>query len=394
MQPFLKHFQKTVLIVSVWCCFATQAETTELAGIRGDNPSLESPPADASTLKKIQAVYAEAFTLTTCEPGETAFSTLGESKRLTQNEYENFDYHPSSAPSLIRYCATELRNAGNAPFVLYHGRPTSGVVVLFHGLSDSPFYMESIAQAAFTAGHNVVVGLLPGHGLQENALAVLHDPNLKGVWRQHVARVIAAAKPLGSGLILGGFSTGGALVTDYALQHSHEVTGLALFSGALRLPANAEALTKFPFAKYIAQWTELSYATLGVNPFKYPSVSSYAASELMAIIRDIRSILQNNKTLNLPIFVAHSEYDWVTPIGGVEELMANVNGEHTFFRIAKSMEVCHDALPLNVAQIALIPRPEKVSADSCSNNKANPTHAKMLAMFEFFLANHIGTLEN
>jgi|GEM_PF-704933 pimeloyl-ACP methyl ester carboxylesterase len=384
MQRFLKYLQRVILVSSLLCGFGTQADTNHLDSLR----------AGISALQNIQAVYADTFTLNACKPNETTFSTLVESELVVLADYNSFYSHSSSVPSLVRYCAKELRNLGNAPFVLYHGRPTLGVVVLFHGLSDSPFYLESIAQAAFTAGYNVVVGLLPGHGLRENALDVLHDPSLKSIWRQHVHEVISAARPLGRELILGGFSTGGALVTDYALQNTHKVTGLALFSGALRLPANAETLTKFPFAKYIAKWTELSYATLGENPFKYPSISSYAASELMSIIRDIRSILQNNKTLYLPIFVAHSELDSVTPIAGVEELMANVNGEHTFFRLAKSLEVCHDALPLNDAQIALIPQTNKISADSCSFKNANPVHANMLATFEFFLADQIGSLKN
>lgn len=371
MHRFLKHIQKMILFVSVLGCFVTQADTV--------------------ALNNLEAVYADSLTLTECEQNEAAFSTLNISNLVPTLTSKNANI---TVPSLIRYCATQLRNPGNAPFVLYHGHSTHGVVVLFHGLSDSPFYMESIAQAAFTAGYNVVVGLLPGHGLRENALAVLHDANLKSIWRQHVAQVIHAAKPLGQDLILGGFSTGGALVTDYALQNSPEVTGLALFSGALRLPPNAETLTKFPFAKYIAQWTELSYQTSGANPFKYPSVSSYAAGELMAIIRDIRRVLSNNQSLDLPIFVAHSEHDWVTPIGGVEELTANVNGEHTFFRIAKSLAVCHDALPMSSAQIQLIPQPEKLTADSCSQKKANPVHAKMLGMFEFFLVNQSSTFNN
>ena len=124
------------------------------------------------------------------------------------------------------------------------------------------------------------------------------------------------------------------------------------------------------------------------------SIATVGYLLLLLLLFTIRSVLLHNKSLYLPIFVAHSEHDWVTPITGVEELMANVKGEHTFFRLAKSLEVCHDALPLNDAQIALIPQTNKISADSCSFKNANPVHANMLATFEFFLADQIGSLKN
>ncbi len=139
----------------------------------------------------------------------------------------------------FKVCSGALRNHGNAPYILHHKETTAKVFVLFHGLSDSPFYLLSIAQSLHQQGHNVVVGLLPGHG-KKQADADMQDPLLSDRWRSHVSEVINIVQPLGDKLVLGGFSTGGVLVTEYSLRNPERVDGLLLFSGALALSSSVE----------------------------------------------------------------------------------------------------------------------------------------------------------
>lgn len=42
--------------------------------------------------------------------------------------------------NVFRVCSDSLKNDGNAPYILHHNKVTEKVVVLFHGLSDSPFF--------------------------------------------------------------------------------------------------------------------------------------------------------------------------------------------------------------------------------------------------------------
>ena len=116
---------------------------------------------------------------------------------------------------LHRYtvCGNVLRNEGNAPFVLHHDTPSKKVAVLVHGLSDSPFFMREISNILFNEGYDVIVPLLPGHGLRDDEGA-MSDSNLAERWQAHVDEVIALADNMSDTLIVGGFSTGGALAVE------------------------------------------------------------------------------------------------------------------------------------------------------------------------------------
>jgi esterase/lipase len=302
---------------------------------------------------------------------------------------------PTLADAQFVFCAEELRNAGNAPFVLWH-RQFDGsmatdhpVVVLLHGLSDSPFYLQSVAQAVHQAGMNVVVGLLPGHGLKTNSESILHDNNLRQIWRDYTDNLIAASNSLGNGIVVGGFSTGGALAVDHILRYPGQTKGLLLFSGALALADNAETLSKIPFAKWLSKWIDGDYPEAGTNPYKYPNISSHAALILMDIIRNIRTGLHDSTGLKLPIFVAHSQSDNVTPIAGVEGLLSFSVAEHTVIQIAESMAVCHAAVPLTKQQVQQINEKDPNPLVNCDSPEYNPVHAQMIAMMQFYLLNSV-----
>ena len=176
--------------------------------------------------------------------------------------------------NVFRVCSDSLKNDGNAPYILHHNKVTEKVVVLFHGLSDSPFYFRSIAQSMHQQGHNVVVALMPGHG-KKQADDDMQDPELADHWRAHVSEVVEYAAVLGKQSYLGGFSTGGALATEYILQNPKAVKGLMLFSGALALDSSVESLAHIWGIQWLAKILDGEYATQGPNPYKYPSVARF-----------------------------------------------------------------------------------------------------------------------
>jgi alpha-beta hydrolase superfamily lysophospholipase len=321
------------------------------------------------------------------EQSAVADFTALHSQTLTSQPCTEVSLLPEHA---IRFCAQELRNDGNAPFILQHHTNSQqttapAVVVLFHGLSDSPFYLHSIATALHAQGVNVVVGLLPGHGLRTGAEEILHDNQLRAIWRDYVDALIAAVRPLGQQVIVGGFSTGGALAVDYVLRHPGDTAGLTLFSGALKLADNAESLSKIPFAKWLAKWMDGDYPEQGDNPYKYPDISSHAALILMDIIRNIRTGLHDSTGLKMPIFVAHSQADTVTPIAGVRGLLTFSVAEHTVVEIAESMAVCHAAVPLTGQQVAQIGQADPNPLVACDSPEANPIHPQMIALLNSYL---------
>ena len=68
---------------------------------------------------------------------------------------------------LMVFSPTVLRDKpGNYPQILHSGQVSAQVIVLVHGLTDSPYYMQAIAEDFARKGFNVVLPLLPAHGLR------------------------------------------------------------------------------------------------------------------------------------------------------------------------------------------------------------------------------------
>jgi len=288
--------------------------------------------------------------------------------------------------NVFRVCSASLKNDGNAPYILHHNKVTEKVVVLFHGLSDSPFYLRSIAQSIHQQGNNVIVALMPGHG-KKQADEDMQDSELADRWRVHVAELIDYSARLGKQRYLGGFSTGGSLATEYILQNPNTVKGLMLFSGALALDNSVETMAHIWGIQWLAKILDGEYATLGPNPYKYPSVARFSAFELTEVIFSIRDLIEHGATLNLPIFAAHSMADTTTPIIGVKNLMVANKGPNTLFEISQEMDVCHADVVINDEQLSDMQYDASMLQEilPCDVPKANPKHAEMLDELSKFL---------
>jgi pimeloyl-ACP methyl ester carboxylesterase len=288
--------------------------------------------------------------------------------------------------NVFRVCSDSLKNDGNAPYILHHNKVTEKVVVLFHGLSDSPFFLGSIAQSLYQQGNNVIVVLMPGHG-KKQADADMQDPGLADRWRAHVSEIIDYAASLGKQRYLGGFSTGGALATEYILQNPQSVKGLMLFSGALALNSKVESMANIWGIRWLAKVLDGEYATQGPNPYKYPSVARFSAFELTEVIFSIRDLIKQGAEFNLPLFVAHSVADKTIPIIGVKNLMAVNKGHNTFFEISLDADVCHADVVINEEQLSEMQYDASLLEEilPCDVPKANPKHAEMLDSLSQFL---------
>ena len=288
-----------------------------------------------------------------------------------------------------RVCSKQLKNEGNAPFILHHGDKTPKVFVLFHGLSDSPFFLTSIAQALYDQGYNVMVALLPGHG-RKDADQDMQDPKLAARWHANIQKIVAIAPSFGDTLYIGGFSTGGTLAVQYVLENPNKAKGLLLFSGALALDSSVETMANIWGIKWLAKTLDGDYQSIGPNPYKYPSVARYSAFQLTDVIFSVRELIAQNQPLDLAIFAAHSEADVTTPIVGVNDLLAYNKGENTLFSIPKDLDVCHADLVVNKMQIEQINFDETqvIEILPCSIPKANPQHQEMLQALKIFVSKH------
>ena len=202
-----------------------------------------------------------------------------------------------------------LKKDWNHSFLLTPDNP-KGVVVLLHGLTDSPYSVRNIAFLYFQRGF-VAMGIrTPGHGTVPGGLA-------KCSWNEWVAATRLAARearklsPEGTPLHMVGFSQGGALAVKYALDALEDNSlprpdRLVLISpmiGITRLSRLAEFValpSVLPLFKQAA-WLSISPE---FNPFKYNSFPVNAVKQARLLItgkrRQIARLYETGKLKEMP----------------------------------------------------------------------------------------------
>lgn len=215
--------------------------------------------------------------------------------------------------------------AGNGPRIFHHGKKTDHVIILTHGLSDSPRYVEDVGKCFYHAGLNVVLPLLPGHGLVDPDRA-FEDKNLDTCWRQKLDQTIELASRLGEVISLGGFSTGGALSYNRILRDMEKggnaiQGGLFLFSAAIKLIPWSQFLIDIS-SRVLIKKLDDNLKGKGPDPYKYPVLPKFGAKELVDIIEE-NDRLSKEKKLEQPVFAAHFLLDDTADVAGVLHLLRN-----------------------------------------------------------------------
>ncbi|CAH0530432.1 2-succinyl-6-hydroxy-2, 4-cyclohexadiene-1-carboxylate synthase [Vibrio hippocampi] len=187
----------------------------------------------------------------------------------------------------------------NMPFQM--GSPDSDkAILLVHGLGDSPFSFRDVAQSLVTQGFYVQTLLLPGHG--SNPAHMAHATYSD--WQLLVHHYATMLRGNHQQVWLGGFSTGGNLVTIHAMEEGN-IDGLMLFSpGFQTVTPVLEKLTPF-VSLFTDGWTapERNFAKYNSAPI----VAALAYSESAKVLRDK---LKHN-TLTMPTLMVVSEADSV-----------------------------------------------------------------------------------
>ena len=278
---------------------------------------------------------------------------------------------PIEPNGTCRFITSDAIKPGNYPRIFHHGEATEDLIILTHGLSDSPYYMEAVAKKFFHAGVNVILPLLPAHGLKDPDKA-LQDFELDTKWREEINEIVRIASQLGSRISLGGFSTGGAL-SYYKILNDPDVIkgGMFLFSGAIDVKL-IKGASRFSFLQSITKITDGVIQGNGRDPYKYPQFPNFGALELGQIIRENRSLSDGIKIPH-PVFAAHSVHDKSAKLKGIIQLLED--SVHKGLAYIISENVTHSELPLN----ADIPLNEEETEGPQEPPRANPRFEDMMA---------------
>ncbi|ACK67385.1 phospholipase/Carboxylesterase [Rippkaea orientalis PCC 8801] len=277
----------------------------------------------------------------------------------------------------------EAIRPGSEPRLMNQGKKVENAIVLLHGLSDSPFYMNAIGHKFYEMGFNVLLPLFPAHGLQDSQLAEksFNSSHLLDRWKEAVNYAVSQAKTMGNKVSIGGLSMGGTLSLYHALTYPHDINGgLFLFSAAIDLGekredllnANNEFADIFKF--FVDKVRSRDRASLiGENPYTYSWIPLGTIQNLSTLIEEIEKKYPSKQVryndLKQPLFVAHSEFDEAIAINELE-LLVNNHPETflktEFYRIKKDFFVTHARLILA----------ENVYANETSGTKGEPLECK------------------
>lgn len=176
------------------------------------------------------------------------------------------------------------------------GKPV-GVVVLLHGLTDSPYSLSHLAAEFRDRGYLAMVPRLPGHGTVPGSLT-------KVDWQQWQAAANLAVREgmklaPNTPLLMVGYSNGGALAMRYALDSLEKnaslpvpkriillspmigVSGYARYAGIAGLPS---LLPAFARSAWLSTGPEL-------NPYKYNAFPVKAARQSWLLTRAVQKAL-------------------------------------------------------------------------------------------------------
>jgi alpha-beta hydrolase superfamily lysophospholipase len=246
----------------------------------------------------------------------------------------------------VEIVSEKLRGPGNAPVILHHGRRTEDAIVLIHGLTDSPHYMEAIGRVFHAAGVTVVLPLLPGHGLREPD-ADMEDSRLAERWKATADRAVALAAVLSDRVSMGGFSTGGALSVNKTLRSPEQVQGgVFLFSAALSVGTlNELAGHGVFFLPWVARLQDGEFRGEGPNPYHYPRFSQYGGLQLTHVIDENNELLER-APFPRPVFAVHSIHDTAALVQGIGDLFRRLAGTGIGIVLAHQPPVEHGSIPL------------------------------------------------
>lgn len=170
---------------------------------------------------------------------------------------------------------------GARSILLTRGARTPRLLVLLHGLTDSPLQFAPLAQRLSQDGNNVFVPRLPRHGLRVGGagdLAALSSLEL----RLFADSILSSSAGLGDSVIVVGLSLGGTIGAWLAQQH--ELCRAVLIAPALepgRIPALLDR-SIVGLVDHLPNVTRSSPPEIG-RPDREPGFSTHAVAEIFEL---------------------------------------------------------------------------------------------------------------
>ena len=233
-----------------------------------------------------------------------------------------------------------------------------GVAVMLHGLTDSPYSMLATAQTLAGAGYNVVAMRMPGHGFAVGGLLRSHWQDWTAAVRIAIRRAVQLPGADES-LLLVGYSNGGLLAVDYALQCNNDdelpcPNGLVLMSPGMAITSAAAVMNWHAAVSWVPYFERFKWLQVlpEVDPFKFTSFPKQAAWEVHKLSSRVHDYFADpGKASNMPpvltfqsavdntvdaTAIVSTVYDRLPP-NGSELVLYDVNRNSTMMHLMENV---------------------------------------------------------
>ncbi len=238
-------------------------------------------------------------------------------------EFESFNHYQQLTKKYLishRYFLSSQIDdevAANMPFEIKPRKQTnvSKGIILVHGLGDSPYSFIDLANSLADAGFLVRTILLSGHGTRPGDMI---DASYKD-WQLLLERHVRLLKSEVDDVYLGGFSTGGNLVTSYALQ-DEDIQGLVLISPGFK---SDTALAPFaPIAAWFKDWLYKGTPQRYYNRARYMTTPTNGLAQYYHTSDIVMDQLEDT-VYTKPTFIVISEDDSILDIKAIKSMFNN-----------------------------------------------------------------------
>ncbi len=188
-------------------------------------------------------------------------------------------------------------------------KPEKGIL-LIHGLGDSPFSFRDTANWLSKRCFLVRTILLPGHGSKPGETLRFGAED----WYRVARFALKTLKKDVKDVYAGGFSTG-ANISTFLAYEDKEIKGLLLFSPAFSLKYQFPNLAAFAnlFMDYLFK------SQVADNYARYRTHSINGLQQFYQTSENVLNAFENNNSLNIPLFIALSEDDYVVDVQFVKK---------------------------------------------------------------------------